>query len=513
MLPILCYGLILAAWILDLVTPQLFIAAILLNVPIALSSLALKKRFTVGLIVAAEIANLVAGYVNALHDRGQFDAIAVGDRLLLAASFLLVGYMAIKTQTLAREAGLSEGRAEQAQRERHLRLAIERVRESLNPELVRRSLLREAIALMGAQRGMLVPDVVGESDWYTLQVPGKQVVVRREALPAEVRSLLAKRIESAAPLDARDIVARYALETLSARYGIMAGFTSDEKPLRLLLVRDAAPWQREEARALQSFSERCANALSQAELFARNVEQATQISEQHRSLLERSAVIRDLVYALAHDLRTPLAAADVTMRQAQQDAYGALPAAYRDVLQASLRSNQEAQRLVETLLLIARYEAGDVSILREPLDLVAAATDVQAELEATAHEAGVVIRVTGPQTTILGDIHEIRRACMNLLANAVAASPRQTQIDVHIERTLNTARLIVEDHGYGVPPEERSALFARFGVGKRRRGSGTGLGLYVVRLIAEKHGGTATYEPSPTGGSRFCLTLPRNGAS
>src|SRR5580704_26174 len=63
-LPYLCYALLAAAWIVDLYTPQLFVAAILLNGPIALSSIALNSRLTTGLVVAAQIANLIAGYSN-----------------------------------------------------------------------------------------------------------------------------------------------------------------------------------------------------------------------------------------------------------------------------------------------------------------------------------------------------------------------------------------------------------------------------------------------------------------
>ena len=90
MLPAICYGLLVVAWGIDLVTPQLFVAAILLNGPIALSSLALRPQLTVRLIVLAELANMVAGYVNGVQAAHHWDAIALGDRGLLAASFLLV---------------------------------------------------------------------------------------------------------------------------------------------------------------------------------------------------------------------------------------------------------------------------------------------------------------------------------------------------------------------------------------------------------------------------------------
>jgi hypothetical protein len=107
----LCYGLLAAAWIVDLFTPQLFVAAILYNGPIALSSLALSSRLTMRLVLASEAANAVAGYVNGAQAGYNWNGIAVGDRLLAAASFVLVGYLSVKTQEYASEAGASLGRS------------------------------------------------------------------------------------------------------------------------------------------------------------------------------------------------------------------------------------------------------------------------------------------------------------------------------------------------------------------------------------------------------------------
>ncbi|MDH2909604.1 MAG: HAMP domain-containing sensor histidine kinase [Candidatus Eremiobacteraeota bacterium] len=508
-LPALCYLLIVAVWLLDLLTPQLFIASILLNIPIALSSLALTRRLTVGLVVAAELANAFAAYLNAQHDHGRFDTIALGDRALLAASFLLVGFLAVKTQGLGRSAGLSEARAEQVQRERGLRLAMERIRESLNPELVRRTTLHQSLDLFAAERGLLVPDIAASDDWYFAIAATAHVENRRDALPSELRSLIAKRLDTARPLDDADVVARFALETLGARYGAIApGAGGSTAESRLLLLRDDRPWTRDETRYLQSYFERCSNALAQAELFVQNIEQSAELAHRNQQAEERSGVIRDLVYALAHDLRTPLAASDVTMRQAERGAFGELPEAYRKVLLASLESNAESQRLVETLLTVARYESGDIVTLDEPIDLFLVAQSVRDELSPMANERNVRIEVSGDSTVVLGDAHELRRAMTNLTANAVAASPSAGAVVVTVESNDDRSRTTVEDHGYGIAPEERGALFQRFGVGRRRRGSGTGLGLYVVRLIVEKHGGIVWYEPCERGGSRFVIEIP-----
>ncbi|MGA8099951.1 MAG: hypothetical protein WB810_14955, partial [Candidatus Cybelea sp.] len=151
----LCYGLLALAWIVDLVTPQLFIAAILFNGPIALSSLALQSRLTTNLVIVAEIANVVAGYINGVQAGHHWDSIAIGDRLLLAASFVLVGYLSVKTQEYAREAGVSAGRMRQVEIEKSLREATGRVRETLNVELVQRAITRESLVVVGASKATL----------------------------------------------------------------------------------------------------------------------------------------------------------------------------------------------------------------------------------------------------------------------------------------------------------------------------------------------------------------------
>jgi len=97
-----CYVLLAAAWIVDLLTPQLFVAAVLLNGPIALSAQALRPSLTIRLTVLAEIANVVAGYVNGVQAGRHWDAVAIGDRILAGATFVLVAGLTLRAQESAR---------------------------------------------------------------------------------------------------------------------------------------------------------------------------------------------------------------------------------------------------------------------------------------------------------------------------------------------------------------------------------------------------------------------------
>ncbi len=511
---LLCYALLVAAWIVDLFTPQLFVAAILLNGPIALSSLALRSRLTAQLVVAAELANLIAGYVNGVQAGYHWDGIAVGDRLLAAASFVLVGYLSIRTQEYAREAGASLGRMRQVQIEKALREATRRVRETLNVDLVQRAILRESVSLLGASSALLIVRDSAFQLPLTIEYKrgGLDPSLQRGALSTELASLAARARENPGivRVTGDDALGRLMLDALGAREALVTAIrpAPNEDYVLVELSAEGADFAGDAFTAMQAFAEQAGIALEQARLFTQLGERNEEIARQKDELAHRADVIRDIVYALAHDLRTPLAAADVTMKQALDGAYGEIPPRYAPILRSTLAANEEERRLVETLLLVARYEAGEESNVREFVvgdELLARAVE---EMQPVAEANGIALRgeIEPGTLGIHGDPNELRRAVLNLIANAIAATPRHGTIVVRGRRSGSNVSLSVEDDGYGVPAERTAALFQRFG--RARSGSGTGLGLYIVRRIAEKHGGSVTYAPREPAGSVFTLTLP-----
>ncbi len=509
-----CVGLLIAAFAVDLLTPQLFVVAILLNVPIAMSSLALNSRFTRLLVILALVANAIAGYANGLHDFHHWDPIAVGDRVICGLSFLLVGGLSVATQHSAARAGELSARQERAARERSVRKAIEAVRSSINPELVKRAIVREARRSLGVDLALYYSFEPSLDEPSTYSAGGGDDIEFTSARPpAEIVSLLhrmADRNEGIATLLDTDALGRLQLDTFGAKSAIAAPLVEHETTFGvLILVRRTELFEPHYEEGLAAFADQSAIALAQANLFAQLGERNDELANANVALRERGDVIRDIVYALSHDLRTPLAAARMTMVQALEGAYGPLPAEYRAILDRTIASNDELQRLAETLLLVSRYESGDRSTQRESVDIAALAVDVVRELEPLWREKKVDVTVETPRPVVVsGDERELRRAIVNLLANAVTWTPSERHILVSVVANGATASVSIEDDGYGVPENERPFLFERVGRPVSRQGAGSGLGLYLVRKIADSHGGSVTYAPRATGGSTFTLALP-----
>jgi signal transduction histidine kinase len=121
----------------------------------------------------------------------------------------------------------------------------------------------------------------------------------------------------------------------------------------------------------------------------------------------------------------------------------------------------------------------------------------------------VRLRVDGPASLpVIGDRDDLRRAVTNLAANALQHSNAGGDVTIALANKHGSVSVSVIDDGFGVPEAARPQLFTRFARGNGRRGGGSGLGLYIVRRVAQESGGRVDYEPREPRGSRFTLTLP-----
>jgi two-component system OmpR family sensor kinase len=202
---------------------------------------------------------------------------------------------------------------------------------------------------------------------------------------------------------------------------------------------------------------------------------------------------------LAHELRSPVAALG-----AIADAAGPLradPERARRLLELAVAAGRNIERLVT--------DAAFMSIEPREADLAAVAAEA---VEAWRLAGRTVVLAASAPVVALVDPHRIRQAVDNLVGNALGHSPEGAEVTVEVEGGDGTATIAVVDRGEGIAPEDQPRVFDA-GVRLTDARPGSGIGLAVVRAVAEAHGGRVELVSAPGAGSTFRLVLPRGGGA
>lgn len=212
----------------------------------------------------------------------------------------------------------------------------------------------------------------------------------------------------------------------------------------------------------------------------------------------------------SHELRSPLAVLSGYVSMLQDGSLGELPesAAHAvPILAARLKS---MSLMIDHMLETARLEDERLQLRLEDVelgDLVRRCRDDMEQLTGPQHT--LEVRAPAQPVTVTADRLRVETIVNNLLDNAVKYSPAGGAVTCELAVAGEQARISVEDEGIGISPDERPRLFTRFT--RLNPGTaipGTGLGLYVSRELARKHGGDLTVESVPGKGSCFTLALP-----
>jgi two-component system OmpR family sensor kinase len=220
---------------------------------------------------------------------------------------------------------------------------------------------------------------------------------------------------------------------------------------------------------------------------------------------------RQFVADASHELRTPLTSVLANLELLSESLHGE----EADAANSALRSSRRMRRLVADLLLLARSDVGRI-VRREPCDLAQIVVEAAAELGPVSEEHE--ISIDAQPVVVEASRDELHRLALNLIENAVRHTPPGTEIRVSTSAIAGgRAQLVVEDDGPGVPERLAGSLFERFVRGEGDRGGSFGLGLAIVRAVAESHGGEVilrqTHPGAESAGARFVVTLPAAAGS
>jgi two-component system sensor histidine kinase BaeS len=224
---------------------------------------------------------------------------------------------------------------------------------------------------------------------------------------------------------------------------------------------------------------------------------------------------RNLTADVAHELRTPLQIIQGNLEGILDDVYEPTD----EHITATLEETRQLARLVDDLRTLSLAESGELTLVREPVDVPELLSDVQTSFSGQAEAAGiqVCVEISGDteKMTINGDAGRLDQVLANLVANALRHTPAGGTISLRAEPVDGGVRIQVGDTGEGIPPEDLPAVFDRFWKGDRSRshalGAGSGLGLAIAQQLVRAHGGRIEVESELGVGTTFTMELPSDG--
>jgi signal transduction histidine kinase len=224
----------------------------------------------------------------------------------------------------------------------------------------------------------------------------------------------------------------------------------------------------------------------------------------------RSAVLSNV----SHELRTPLTGILGSAQNLRDGLAGGLTEAQREYVQMIESDSARLIRVVNELLEWGRSQSPQIQLQRAKVELQPLLDEVFMLLRPAAQRKSVRLELVETKGILQldADADKLKQILINLVDNAIKFSDADSSVRVRAEGTPAALRVMVQDQGPGVSPEDAKHLFERFFRGRAAASTaGTGLGLAIAKNLARLHGGDIALHSAPGEGCRFTLSLPREG--
>ncbi len=247
-----------------------------------------------------------------------------------------------------------------------------------------------------------------------------------------------------------------------------------------------------------------------AKLLVRRDLELTKANEKLHDLDTRKS---EFVSIVAHQLRTPLSGIKWTLNMLINGEFGELQNEQKTFLMKAYENNQRLIGLIEDMLSVDRIESGKSKFTFSEVQLLDLFDNVLFEVHANAVQKGVAIEFAErPKDLpkVSADSEQIRAVVQNLLDNAVRYTKEGGKVILNFSVDGEFVKVSIKDNGIGIPQGEQSRIFNRFFRSKnaiRAKPDGSGLGLFIVKGIIERHGGRVWFESKENDGTTFYFTV------
>jgi signal transduction histidine kinase len=284
-------------------------------------------------------------------------------------------------------------------------------------------------------------------------------------------------------------------------------------------TKDADEISEDEKNLIQGFTDIVGLAVQNAKLYT-SIEQTTeklrqtndQLVHANEQMLEVVKLKDEFVSLASHELRTPMSAIKGSLSTILEGFAGELSKEAREFLVAAYNENDRLLRLVNNLLNISRIESGHFKFTYERVNMNALIIEVTNGLLSAAKEKGITLsyRVNAAVPAIMADGDKIKEVLINIIGNAVKFTHKGGVV-VSLEQKEGALVTSITDTGSGIAKEDQELLFKKFSQIQEdyaKQTGGTGLGLYICKIIIEGLKGKIWLESTLGKGSTFYFSLP-----